>query len=110
MSSYLAHGPKIYPKAHENPRGVRLHKASTQQEVQAEVRKPTRHIMRRNNPKIHIIGDPADYVQTGLSLRTQGHIALISKMEPKHIDDAMQDDNWVKVMQEEVDQFQKNNV
>ena len=66
--------------------------------------------MRRNNPKIHIIGDPADYVQTGLSLRTQGHIALISKMEPKHIDDAMQDDNWVKVMQEEVDQFQKNNV
>jgi len=26
-------------------------------------------------------------------------------MEPKHIDDAMQDENWVKAMQEELDQF-----
>jgi len=31
-------------------------------------------------------------------------------MEPKHIDDVMQDDNWIKTMQEELDQFQKNNV
>ena len=31
-------------------------------------------------------------------------------MEPQYIDDAMQDDNWIKVMQEELDQFQKNDV
>ena len=31
-------------------------------------------------------------------------------MEPKHIDKAMQDDNWVKEMQEELDQFQKNDI
>jgi len=35
---------------------------------------------------------------------------LISKTEPKHIDEAMKDGNWVKVMQEEPDQFQKNDV
>ena len=57
-----------------------------------------------------IIGDPTYRVQTRLPLKTQGHITLIFEMKPKHIDKAMQDDNWVKAMQEELDQFQKNDV
>ena len=39
------------------------------------------------------MGDPADHVQTRSSLKTQGHNAPISEIEPKHIDEAMQDDN-----------------
>ena len=35
---------------------------------------------------------------------------MILEVEPKHIDDAMQDNNWVKAMQEKLDQFQKNDV
>ena len=31
-------------------------------------------------------------------------------MEPKHVDEAIQDDNWVKAMQKDLDQFQKNDV
>ena len=77
----------------------------TQKNVQEEVREPTRCIMGRNHQESQIIGDSADCVQTRSSLRTQGDIALIFEMEPKHIDDAMQDDNWVKVMQEELDYF-----
>ena len=57
-----------------------------------------------------IIGDPTDHVQTRSSLKTQGHIALISEIEPKHIDDAMQDNNWTEAIQEEHDRFQKNDV
>ena len=59
--------------------------------------------MRKNNPESQIIGDPTNHVQRRSSLRTQGHIALISEMEPKHIDNAMQDESRVKVMQEELD-------
>jgi len=66
--------------------------------------------MRRNHPENQIIGDPVDHVQTRSSLRAQGHTALISKMEHKHIDEAMQDDNWVKAMEKELDQFRKNDV
>ena len=51
--------------------------------------------MRRNNVESQIIGDLADHVQTRSSVKTQKHTTLISEMEPKHIDDAMQDDNWV---------------
>ena len=66
--------------------------------------------MRRNHQENRILGYPINHVQTRSSLRTQGHTALISEMEPKHIDDAVQDDNWVKEMEEELDQFPKNNV
>ena len=49
--------------------------------------------MRRKHPENQIIGDPADHVQTRLSLKTQGHAALISEVEPKHIEEAMQYNN-----------------
>ena len=42
--------------------------------------------MRRNYVKSQTIDDLVDHVQTRSSLRTQGHTALISKMEPKNID------------------------
>ena len=35
---------------------------------------------------------------------------LLSKIRPKHIDDAMFDEYCVKAMPEELDQFQKNDV
>ena len=54
-----------------------------------------------------MIGDPIDHVQTRSSLRSQGHTTLILEVEPKHIDGTMHDENWVKAMQEELDQFQK---
>ena len=45
-----------------------------------------------------------------MSPQPQGHIAFISKVEPKHIGDVIQDDNQIEAMQEELDQFQKNDV
>jgi len=39
--------------------------------------------------------------------RQQGYATLILELEPILIDDAMEDDNRVKAMQEELDQFQK---
>jgi len=83
---------------------------STQQKVQEEVQEPTGCIMRINQPESQIIGDLVDHVQTRSSLKTQALTALVSKMEPKHIVDAMEDDKWVKAMQKELDQFQKNDV
>ena len=67
--------------------------ASTQQEVQVEVKEPTRRIMRRNHLEIQIISDLIYHVQTRSSLRTQGHTTLVYEIEPKHIDDEIQDDN-----------------
>ena len=54
--------------------------------------------MRRNHLKIQIISDLANHVQRRSSLKTQRHNVLIFEIKPKHIDDAVQDDNWIKAM------------
>ena len=77
---------------------------------QEELREPTRLNVRKNHPIAQIIGNPSESIQTRSSLKSQGHNALISEVEPKHIDKAMQDEKWVKTMQEELDQFQKNDI
>ena len=66
--------------------------------------------MRKNHPESQIIDDSIERVQTKAPLKLQGHATFISQIEPKHIDEAMQDENWVKAMQEELNQFQKNDV
>ena len=78
---------------------------------QEESREPTGRILRKNHPESQIIGDPKDRLQIrSSSLRSQGHTGFISEVELKHIDDAMQDDKWVKAIKKELDQFQKNGV
>ena len=72
-----------------------------------KVREPIGPLLTKHHPKPQIIGDPKDKVKTRNSLK---HTVLLSKIEPKHIDDAMFDEHWVKAMQVELDQFPKNNV
>ena len=37
-------------------------------------------------------------------------MALISEIQPKCIDEALQDQSWIEAMQEELNQFEKNKV
>ena len=39
----------------------------------------------------------------------KSHIALISMVEPKNFNEASEDGNWLKSMNEELDQIEKNN-
>ena len=38
------------------------------------------------------------------------HVAFISNIEPKNVDDALKDDYWILAMQEELNQFERSNV
>ncbi|KAH9801446.1 hypothetical protein KPL71_001040 [Citrus sinensis] len=57
------------------------------------------------------IGDPSRGVTTRSSLRnTCEHAAFISQIEPKSFADAENDESWIIAMQEELNQFERNNV
>ena len=50
-------------------------------------------------------------VKTQRSLQTfMGHFAMISKLEPLCVEDGLKDNNLTISMQEELDQFKRNNV
>ena len=64
-----------------------------------------------NHPKELIIGDPMHGVKTCSSLRdVLNHYAFVSQLEPKTFEEAENDHNWINAMQEELSQFERNNV
>ena len=67
-----------------------------------------RHI--GNHPIDKVIGDPTLGVKTRSSLKHTVDMAFISQIEPKRVEDALEDEFWVMAMQEELNQFERNKV
>ncbi|XP_070022372.1 uncharacterized protein [Nicotiana sylvestris] len=61
-------------------------------------------------PQKFIIEDPNEGMKTRGALKKKANVALISQVEPKKIEEALKDSSWVQPMQEELDQFGKNQV
>jgi hypothetical protein len=69
-------------------------------------------IIQKNHPASQIIGEKDKGVQTKRKLiknTEQSHIAFISMLEPKNFNESNKYDHWVKAMNEELDQIEKNN-
>jgi hypothetical protein len=62
--------------------------------------------VRRHHPAKKIIGNKEARPMTRNRLRNES--CLLRKVEPKTVKDALQDDDWYKSMEEEIDQIEKN--
>jgi hypothetical protein len=72
---------------------------------------PSSRITQKNHPASQIIGEKDKGVQTRRRIikdTEQSHIAFISMVEPKNFNEASKDVNWLKSMNEELDQIEKN--
>ncbi|KAH9743963.1 Integrase catalytic domain-containing protein [Citrus sinensis] len=68
-----------------------------------------RHVS--SHPKDLILGDPSSSITTRSSFRnTCEHTGFISQIEPKSFADVENDESWIMTMQEELNQFERNNV
>ena len=64
-----------------------------------------------NHPIDLILGDPSQGVRTRNSLRNLvSNLAFLSQIEPKNIKEAECDSSWLLAMQEELNQFERNDV
>jgi hypothetical protein len=69
-------------------------------------------ITQKNHPISQIIGEKDKGVKTMRKIiknTEQSHIAFISMLEPKKFNEASKDDLWVRAMNDELDQIEKNN-
>ncbi|XP_075099524.1 uncharacterized protein LOC142176293 [Nicotiana tabacum] len=79
------------------------------------LKESTAHTVRPNEwrseseyPQIFIIGDPNEGMKTRRAIKKKENIALISQIELKKIEEALKDSSWMQAMNDELDQFDKN--
>jgi len=76
---------------------------------QVQILEPTN--IARDHPLDYIIGDIQRGVQTRSRLASFcEHFSFVSHIEPKKIDEALRDINWVSAMHEELNNFKRNQV
>ena len=64
-----------------------------------------------SHPQEQIIGDPSQGVRTRSKFRNlDNYLAFVSQVEPKSIEEAECDSDWLIAMQEELNQFERNEV
>ena len=65
----------------------------------------------KDHPADQVIGNPKDGVKTRSATENECLFAsFLSMTEPKSIKEALQDSDWVKAMQDELAEFERNNV
>jgi len=65
----------------------------------------------KDHPLDNVIGNINQGVSTRNVLRnTMNHMAFVSQIEPNCVSDAINDEHWSLAMQEELNQFERNNV
>jgi hypothetical protein len=78
---------------------------------QKDAKSPLR-IIRKNHLENQIIGDINEGVQTRRKLikdKEQSHVAFLSMIEPTNFEEASKEEDWIREMNEEMDQIEKNN-
>ena len=103
----------------EKQTGVKLESATGNQPTEKEIQStdkavennlPKEWIEPRGLSKDNIIGDIKQGISTKCKLVFFEHVAFVSQIEPKNVNDALGDSNWVVAMQDELNQFTRNYV
>ncbi|KAF7149669.1 hypothetical protein RHSIM_Rhsim02G0094700 [Rhododendron simsii] len=64
-----------------------------------------------NHPISQVIGEPNDEMKTRRQIRNEiNYVCFTSTLEPKKVEEALGDDYWIGAMQEELEQFVRNDV
>ena len=64
----------------------------------------------KNHPSANILGSIDEGIQTRSRLREDLNVAFTSQIEPRKVDDAFLEVEWVNAMHEELEQFERNGV
>jgi hypothetical protein len=93
----------------EDSEVVEIPEKTDQQEDVTPVNKGPSVRVQKNHPKELIIGSPESGVMTR-SREVVSNACFVSKVEPKNVKEALTDEFWIEAMQEELNQFKRNEV
>jgi hypothetical protein len=99
------------PKEEGMDQGGAHEEKDKEQEVQHAPPTQVRATIQRNHPMDQILGDISKGVTTCSRLTNfYEHYSFVSSIEPFRVEEALPDPNWVLAMQEELNNFKRNEV
>eukprot|EP00253_Pinus_taeda_P026178 PITA_26178 len=82
---------------------------ASEEQIRIEEKTPSRYVQ-KNHPKSQILGQKEADVQTRRTIaEASSYLRLLSSIEPQNVKGACKDECWVKAMDEELEQIEKNN-
>ena len=80
-------------------------------ETISEINQPNKRFkISKDHPIENVLGNIESVVRTRNQLSSMSNVAFISTIEPKNPKEASSDDSWILAMQEELNQFTRNDV
>eukprot|EP00253_Pinus_taeda_P005781 PITA_05781 len=79
-----------------------------EEQIRVEEKTPSRYVQ-KNHPETQILGQKEAGVRTRTIAEASSYLALLSSVEPRNVSEACKDECWVKAMNEELEQIEKNN-
>ena len=81
----------------------------SEEQIRIEEKSPSRYVQ-KNHPESQILGQKEAGVQTRRTIaEASSYLALLSSTEPQSVKEACKDECWIKAMDEELEQIEKNN-
>eukprot|EP00253_Pinus_taeda_P028614 PITA_28614 len=82
---------------------------SPEEQIRIEEKTPSMYVQ-KNHPETQILGQKEVGVQTRRTIsEASSYLALLSSIEPQNVREACNDECWVRAMDEELEQIEKNN-
>eukprot|EP00253_Pinus_taeda_P003734 PITA_03734 len=97
-----------FPTSNHNDIEKETNEAS-EEEIMVEEKTLSKYVQ-KNHPETQFLGEKEASVQTRRTItETSSYLALLSSTEPQNVNEACKDECWVKAMNEELEQIEKNN-
>ena len=98
---------EFFPVSNQNDIEEEINEASEEETYDKE-KAPSRYVQ-KNHPESQILGEKGSGVQTRRTLiGSSSYLVLLSSIEPQNVNETSKDECWVKAMDEELDQIEKN--
>jgi len=79
------------------------------EQIRVEEKTPSRYVQ-KNHRESQILGQKEAGIQTRRTIaKASSYLALLSSTRPQNVKEACKDECWVKAMDEELEQIEKNN-
>jgi hypothetical protein len=99
------------PQEEEHDQGAAQEEHVMEEEAPRAPPTQVRATIQRHHPIVQILGDISKGVTTRSRLATFcEHYSFVSSTEPFRVEEALQDPDWVLAMQEELNNFKRNEV